>query len=172
MKVILLTDVENLGKVGEITEVASGYARNHLIPKQLARPATPGVLRDQRTRHAIASHRAQQEMAKAQELASKLQGASVIIPARVGSEGRIHGRITNQQVADALDEQIGIEIDRHRITIHDPIRSLGIYTLPVRVVSGLEASITVEVMDLDELAAEAEALAREQLKQQQAASSE
>ncbi len=172
MKVILLADVPKLGTVGQIAEVSSGYARNHLIPKRLARPATSGVLRDQETRHLIAAHRARLEMAKAQAVASKLQGASVIIPARVGSEGRIHGRVTNQQVAEALLEQVNIEIDRHRISILDPIRSLGIFTLPVRIATGLEASITVEVMDLDELAAEAEAMAREQLELQQAAEAE
>ncbi len=169
MKVILLADVPKLGTVGQIAEVAAGYGRNHLIPKKLARPATNGVLRDQHTQYLIESRRAQQAMVEAQAIASRLQGATVIIPARVGSEGRIHGRVTNQQVSEALLEQIGLEVDRHRITILDPIRSLGIYTLPVRVVAGLEASITVEVLDLDELAAEAEEMAREQLQQKLAA---
>ncbi len=144
MKVVLLRDVPNLGQAGEVKEVADGYARNYLIPKGLATPATEGLIRHTaETRQAVEQRRVRQ-LASAREMAARLQGAAVTIRARAGQGDRLYGSITSQQIAEAIAQQLGVEVDRRRIELDAPIRTLG--THPVRVRLGPEIAAQVHVI--------------------------
>ena len=153
MKVVLLANVKNVGRIGDLAEVADGYARNFLIPQSLASLASPSIMRSVEFQQKLERNREIQEQIEAEVLARGLQGAVVVIPAAVGGDNRIHGQITNQQIADAILEQLELEIDRHKIEIDQPLRNLGMVVLPVRITRGLEASITVDVVDAEEYAA-------------------
>ena len=163
MKVVLLANVKNVGRIGDLAEVADGYARNFLIPQSLASPASLKIMRSVEFQKKLERNREIQEQIAAEVLARGLQGAVVVIPAAVGGDNRIHGQITNQQIADAILEQLELKIDRHKIEIDQPLRNLGMTMLPVRITRGLEASITVDIVDAEEYAAaQAEALAAAQ----------
>ena len=161
MKIVLLANVKNVGRIGDLADVADGYARNYLIPQSLASLASPSIIDSVEFKHKLEHNREVQEQLDAEVLARGLQGAMVVVPAAVGAENRIHGQVTNQQIADAIKEQLDLEVDRHKIEIEQPIRTLGITMLPVRIARGLEASISVEIVDAEEFAAEqAEAAAQ------------
>lgn len=164
MKIVLLANVKNVGRIGDLADVADGYARNHLIPRNLASLASPSIMRSVEFQRKLERNREIQDQIEAEVIARGLQGATVVIPAAVGAENRIHGQITNQQIADAILEQLDLEVDRHKIEIDQPIRTLGITVLPIRITRGLEASISVEIIDAEEYAAaqaaEAEAAAK------------
>ena len=163
MKVVLLANVKNVGRIGDLAEVADGFARNFLIPRSLASLASPKIMRSVEFQKKLERNREIQEQIEAEVLAGGLQGAVVVIPAAVGGDNRIHGQITNQQIADAILEQLELKIDRHKIEIDQPLRNLGMTMLPVRITRGLEASITVDIVDAEEYAAaQAEALAAAQ----------
>ena len=153
MKVVLLANVKNVGRIGDLAEVADGYARNFLIPQSLASPASLKIMRSVEFQKKLERNREIQEQIEAEVLAGGLQGAVVVIPAAVGGDNRIHGQITNQQIADAILEQLELKIDRHKIEIDQPLRNLGMTMLPVRITRGLEASITVDIVDAEEYAA-------------------
>ncbi len=176
MQVVLLANVKNVGRIGDLADVADGYARNHLIPQNLASLASPSIMRSVEFQRKLERNREIQEQIEAEVIARGLQGATVVIPAAVGAENRIHGQITNQQIADAILEQLDLEIDRHKIEIDQPIRTLGITMLPVRITRGLEASISVEIIDAEEYAAaqaaEAEAAAKAEAEAKAAAEAE
>ena len=153
MKIVLLANVKNVGRIGDLADVADGYARNYLIPQNLASLASPSIMRSVEFRSKLDRAQEIQDQIDADIIARGLQGATVVIPAAVGAENRIHGQITNQQISDAIKEQLGLEIDRHKIEIDQPIRSLGITMLPVRITRGLEASLSIEIVDAEEYAA-------------------
>ena len=178
MKVVLLAHVKNVGRIGDLADVADGYARNHLIPRNLASLASPSIMRSVEFQRKLERNHEIQEQIEAEVIARGLQGATVVIPAAVGAQNRIHGQITNQQIADAILKQLDLEIDRHKIEIDQPIRTLGITVLPVRITRGLEASISVEIIDAEEYAAaqaaeaEAEAAAKAEEEAKAAAEAE
>ncbi len=157
MKLILLEDVRNVGLIGEITEVPAGYGRNFLIPQGMAQLATQSVLRSAELQQQLKASQERRDRIEAEGQAQALQGVTLTIGARVGARNRLHGEVTNQDVADAIRDEIGVEIDRHKIEIERPIRSLGMFMLPVQIATGLEASITVEILEESELAARLEA---------------
>ncbi len=157
MKLILLEDITNVGQIGEIAEVPDGYGRNFLIPQGMAQLATRSVLRSAELRQQLKASEERRDRIEAEGLAHALQGTTLTIGARVGARNRLHGEVTNQDVSDAIMDEVGIEIDRHKIEIERPIRSLGMFMLPVRIAKGLEASITVEILEESELAARQEA---------------
>ena len=171
MKIVLLANVKNVGRIGDLADVADGYARNHLIPRNLASLASPSIMRSVEFQRKLERNREIQKQIEAEVIARALQGATVVIPAAVGAENRIHGQITNQQIADAILEQLDLEIDRHKIEIDQPIRTLGITVLPVRITRGLEASISVEIIDAEEYAA-AQAAAKAEAEAKAAAEAE
>ncbi|GBD08114.1 50S ribosomal protein L9 [Candidatus Thermoflexus japonica] len=144
MKVVLLRDVPNLGRAGEVKEVADGYARNFLIPKGLATPATEGLIRHAVETRRAAEQRQIRQRSTAQEKAARLQGAAVTIRARAGQGDRLYGAITSQQIAEAIAQQLGVEVDRRRIELEAPIRTLG--THPVKVRLGPEITAQVQVV--------------------------
>lgn len=147
MKIILLQDVENLGKAGDLKEVANGYARNYLLPRRLAAGATAALIAN-RTQRVAAEQRKLEKQAEAnKEQAERLGNVTLTFKARVGSQGRLYGSITSQDIASALREVEHITVDRRMIELPDPIRSLGTFSVPVKIATRLEPKITVNVVD-------------------------
>ena len=155
MKVILAADVEKLGRKGDVVTVADGFGRNYLVPKGLALTASKGSLKQ-----AEQMRRAREEVEKKtkEEAALKVAtlGASpVYISARAGEEGKLFGSVTNADVARAIVEQLGEEIDRRHIRLEDPIRSLGTHQIEVHLHEDVNALVTVEVIAHEEEPTEA-----------------
>ncbi|BDV01205.1 50S ribosomal protein L9 [Thermodesulfomicrobium sp. WS] len=144
MKVILRADVDNLGRLGDIVTVKPGYGRNYLLPQGLASLATPSNLKvfEQERKKLEAKNNALR--AAAQELADKLAAAQVRIEVRVGENDKLYGSVTSTQIAEALAAQ-GIEVDRRKILLAEPIRSLGLYTVEVKLHPEVVATLQVEI---------------------------
>ena len=147
MRVILLQNVEGLGNAGDLKEVANGYARNYLLPSKLAAGATPSLIANRAQRVATEQRRLEKQEAANQAQAERLSSVALTFRAKVGSQGRLYGSITSQDIASALRDAEDITVDRRSIELPDPIRSLGTFTIPVRVTSKLEPKITVNVID-------------------------
>ena len=144
MKVILTKDVDKLGKSGEMKTVADGYATNFLIPRSLAVPAAGGAYRA--WQHDIASRedKRQREREEAEIAATRIGSTTLTMGVKVGEGGKLYGSITAKDIADALARR-GIEIDRHKIELDEPLKSLGTYKVAVRVFSGMTPEVTVVV---------------------------
>lgn len=144
MKVVLLEEVPGLGKTGDTADVAPGYARNFLLPRKLATAATPAAVKEaENLRQAEARRQARTE-ADLAELARKLQGLSVSIKAKTGAEGKLFGSVTTSHIAREL-KQMGYDLDKRRIELTEPIRSVGAYPVTVRIAKDLAPQITVNV---------------------------
>src|SRR6266700_8286371 len=150
MRVILLQDVDGLGKAGDLKDVANGYARNYLLPRQLAAGATPSLVANRKQRIAAEQRKLEKQSEQNRQQAERLGQISLTFKARVGREGRLYGSITSQDVAAGLREAEGITIDRRMIDLPNPIRTLGTFMVPVKVAQKLEPKITVNVVDESE----------------------
>ena len=138
---ILLQDVETLGERGEVIDVAPGYLRNYLAPRRLAQPATPGAIAEAQ-RRAEAAERAQREaVERASENADLLRRTVLTIPHAAGEDGRLFGSVTAQEIVDAIEQARGIEIDRRKVALEQPIRSTGSYMVSVEVHDGVRADV-------------------------------
>ncbi len=144
MKVILTKDVSKLGKSGEMRVVADGYATNFLIPNQLAVPAAGGAYRA--WQHDIASREDKRvrERAEAEIAATRIASTTLTMGVKVGEGGKLYGSITSKDIADALGRR-GIEVDRHKIDLEDPLKTLGTYKVAIKVFTGMTAEVTVVV---------------------------
>ena len=144
MKVILTRDVPKLGKSGEMKTVADGYATNFLIPQKFAVPAAGGAYRA--WQHDIASReeKRQRERAEAEIAATRIASTTLTMGVKVGEGGKLFGRITAQDIADALGRR-GITVDKNKVDLDQPLKSLGTYKVAVRVLSGLTPEVTVVV---------------------------
>ncbi len=147
MKVILLQDVEGLGKAGDLKEVANGYARNYLLPRQLAAGATPALVANRKQRIASEQRRIEKQVEQDRQQAERLGQITLTFRARVGRQGRLYGSITSQDIAAGLRETEGLNIDRRVIDMPEPIRGLGTFQVPIKVASKLQPKITVHVVD-------------------------
>jgi large subunit ribosomal protein L9 len=156
MKVILLHEVPGLGAPGDVKDVAAGYARNYLLPRQLVMPATPSELANLRDRVAAAQRRAQKQRETNETLAQRIAAVTLTFAVRVGRGDRLYGSVTSQNIADALREQEGLVIDRRMIQLRDPLRQLGDFPIGVRVGQGIEPRITVRLVSADELTEQTE----------------
>jgi large subunit ribosomal protein L9 len=148
VKIILKSDVRDLGRSGELVEVKEGYARNYLLPRSLAVPATAGNLKDYQKRIAAAKEREERERAVANTTADQLRGKRITIIHRA-AEGttRLHGSVTAADVADAIGKALGKPIDRRDVDIRQPIRSLGQYQVNVKLMRGLTVPIQLLVAE-------------------------
>ncbi len=146
MKIILLQDVPSLGKAGDLKEVSNGYARNYLLPRQLAAGATPALIANRDQRIAAEKRRKEKQDETNRQQAERLGQVTLTFKAKVGNQGRLYGSITSQDIASALRDAEQIAIDRRTIALPDPIRALGTYTVPVKVAPGLEPKLTVSVI--------------------------
>lgn len=147
MKVILLQDVEGLGKAGDLKEVANGYARNYLLPRHLAAAATPALIANRDQRIAAEQRKLEKQTEENRQRAERLAQVKLTFRARVGREGRLYGSITSQDIAAGLRESEGIVIDRRMIDLQNPIRSTGTFMVPIKIAQKLEPKITVNVID-------------------------
>jgi large subunit ribosomal protein L9 len=154
MKVVFLQNVEGSGQIGEIKEVANGFARNYLLPRRLAAPATPDAIRRGEARAAAEARRQAELDDQARSLAETLT-AHIVITARVGEQGRLYGSVTSGDIADEVAKLAGEEVDRHLLVLEEPIKQLGTYEIPVRLTRNVVAMVTVEVVG-EEAAAEEE----------------
>ena len=127
MKVILQQDVRDHGKKGQMVEVSDGYARNYLLPRKLAVPATADAMNTMKLQEKARQRKMEEEKARARENAGKLESVVVKIAAKAGEGGRLFGSVTNKDISDALREQYNIDIEKSRIIIADPIKSYGSY---------------------------------------------
>ena len=145
MKVILSKDVQGTGKAGEVKDVADGYARNYLIPRKLAIPATSGALQNVEAKKASEQKKAAAEEATARALADRLTSAPVVLTAKVGDQGRLYGSITSGDIAEQLTAYLGQPIDKRRIELDEPIRQLGTFQVTIRLHRTVTAAVKVDV---------------------------
>jgi len=145
MKVLLTRDVDKLGKAGAVKMVADGYARNYLIPHGLAVYASPGALKQAETIRKMEQKRQTQLADEASAIADRLKGVTLKFQARASETGKLYGSITTKQVVDALEKEIGAAIDRRRLDMREPIRSLGLHTIRVHLATDLNPGFDVLV---------------------------
>lgn len=148
MRVILITDVDSVGRMGEIKEIKNGLARNYLIPQKMAIRASRGNIKIWEQKSNIIQKREEGLKAEAQGFASKLDGASVTIPVKVGEDNKLFGSVTSQNISDAL-KAIGLEVSRKNIELDSPIKEIGTHNISVRLFHEVAANITVEVQGYD-----------------------
>jgi large subunit ribosomal protein L9 len=146
VKVILRSDVSDVGKKGDIVEVADGFARNYLVPKGFALKATNGNIQQAGSMRRSRDIRDAKDRGAAEEVAQSLVPKVITVKAKAGAEGRLFGSVTSSDVAAAVQEQTGIELDRRRLHLDEPIKSLGTHQVPTRLHPEVEFAITVEVV--------------------------
>ena len=144
MKVILTKDVEKLGKTGEMKNVADGFAQNFLIPQRLAVPASGGAYRAYQHDIASREEKRKREREDAEIAATRIASTTLTMGVKVGEGGKLYGSINNQDIADALGRR-GIQVDRHKIDLEQPIKALGTYKVAVKVLSGMTPEVTIVV---------------------------
>ncbi len=147
MKVILLKDVKGLGKAGDLVNAKDGYARNFLFPKAVAVEATPVNLKKWEEDKKEEALNKQKELEEAMELKKKIEGLSLKIQGKAGEGGRLFGSITSKDIADNLKSQHNIDIDRRKIELKDPIKSLGAISVDVRVYAELLAKLNINIIE-------------------------
>jgi large subunit ribosomal protein L9 len=145
MDVILRHAVENLGKPGDVVKVKNGYGRNYLLPHNLAYEATPGNLKRIQQERARLEAAEGQRRGAAQDVATKIEQVSLTFSARVGEEGKLFGSVTAADIAQQLEQQ-GFHIEKRQIDLHEPIKSLGVYRVPVRLHADVKPEIRVWVI--------------------------
>jgi len=146
MRIILLKDIEKLGKKNEIKEVAGGYARNFLIPKKLAKPATKKAIEKLEKEKQIAAQKAEKELKRIQEQVAKIDRREIEIPVKVKENEEIYGSITSRKISQTLKKK-GFKIKKHQIKIKEPIKKLGEYPVTISFDHGLEAEIKVSITE-------------------------
>ena len=148
MKVILTSDVKPLGTRGAVVDVKDGYANNYLLPQRLAVIATPGAVKQHEQQQHAKKRKQAEEVANAQDVADKLEGMTLRVNAKAGGNGRLFGTVTNASVAEAIHEQLGVTIDRHKIEMKDGIKALGTYPVEIRLGSNVIAKSAIQVVAL------------------------
>lgn len=147
MKVILLEDVKKVGKKGEIVEVAEAYGRNVLIKKGLGLEGTPQNLNNAKQQLGAKAHKKQVDNDEATVLASQLSKVEVTVPVKMGEGGRVFGSVTGKDISDALKEQVKVDMDKKKIDLKDPIKTLGSHDVIIRVHPEITATIKVHVVE-------------------------
>lgn len=147
MKVIMLADVKGQGKKNDVIEVSDGYAKNFLIPRKLAKAADAQSLNDVKVKEAARLYRIETEKKEAKELAEKLKGILVKIPASSGADGRLYGSVTTKDVSERLQADHGIVIDKRKIVMNDPIKAYGKYSLEAKLYTEVNGTINVLVCE-------------------------
>ena len=149
MKVLLLADVKGQGKKGELVNVSDGYARNFLLPKKLAVVADNAVMNEIKTKEEARLHRIAEEKKAAQENAKKLEGIVLKLYATAGADGRFFGAVSSKEIAEELQRQTGIEVDKRKIELDEPIRAFGAYTLDVKLYPEVDGKLNVVIAQKD-----------------------
>jgi large subunit ribosomal protein L9 len=145
MEIILQEDVDNLGQIGDVVKVRDGYARNYLLPRGLALEANRRNLRVLEHQKRLMAAKKERALSQAQTLSTQLAALNVVVVARAGEEDRLFGSVTNLDIEKALKTQ-GIEVDRRKILLAEPIKQLGTFTVPVQLSGGVKGNVTVQVV--------------------------
>lgn len=145
MKVILIKKVKKLGNPGDIIDASDGYARNYLIPKGLATEATDGNLKELKKKKAAAKKKKDEEIQEAKTLAEKISTYQVTIPTKGGENGRLFGSITSKDIAEALEKQYNVKIDKKKINLSAPIKQTGEFTIEIKVYPEITAKLKVKI---------------------------
>jgi large subunit ribosomal protein L9 len=146
MKLLLRADVDGLGKKGDMVDVADGYARNYLVPKGYALAATPGAEAQAEAMRRTRQIKDSADREAAEEIAARLVALPVTIAAKSGDEGRLFGSVTTAEIATAVAEQAGVELDRKVLSLAEPIKSVGTHSVQVKLHADVEFPVTVEVV--------------------------
>ena len=147
MEIVLLEDVKALGKKGQIVTVNDGYARNFILPKKLGVEATSKTLNDLKLKKANDAKLAAEILAAAKELAAKLDESKVTLSIKAGEGGRAFGSVSNKEISKAITDQLGLEIDKKKIVLNDPIKSIGSFEVPIKLHKDVTARLAVTVVD-------------------------
>ena len=148
MKVILTQDVKGSGRKGELVNVSDGYANNFLLKRGLAIPATPQALNELKNREAAAAHRLEEEKKAAQAAAKELEGKTVKLFARGGAGGKLFGSVSTKEIAEAIQKELGVELDKRKISLDAEIKAFGTYELKAKL--GYEVTGTIYVLVVEE----------------------
>lgn len=146
MKVILLQDVKNLGKKGDVVDVADGYGQNFLLPRRLAATATEGAMKAKKREDDAHKARLKREKEQAQELARKLEQTEVTLAVRAGEGGKLFGSVTSKDVAAAIVKQTGITVEKKNIQLSGPIKSLGKHSVTLKLYPKVSANLTLDIV--------------------------
>jgi len=147
MKVILLQDVKGLGKKGEVINASDGYARNFLFPKKVAAEATEGNMKTLKEQKTSQEMKKQQEIEEAKDLAKKIEKSPIEITAKAGDGGRLFGSVTSKDLAEALEKQYKIKIDKRKIVLPEPIRELGVRHIEIKIHPGVVGKLKVSIKE-------------------------
>ena len=147
MKVILTQDIRGKGKRGQMIEVSDGYARNYLLPKKLAQEANADNLNTMRMNDKATQERQARERAEALEISKKMKDFTVTVTAKGGGAGRLFGSVTNTEIADALEQQQSIKLDKRKIVLDEPIKTTGVYTVKCKLGYEITGDLKVEVKE-------------------------
>ena len=147
MKVILTQDVRGQGKRGQMIEVSDGYARNFLLPRKLAQEATADNINTMRMNDKATQERLAKERAEALELRNRMKDMTVVVTAKGGGAGRLFGSVTNTEVSEALAKQAGVQLDKRKIVLDEPIKSVGVYTVKCKLGYEINAELKIEVKE-------------------------
>ena len=145
MKVILLKDIKGTGKKDQILEISDGYARNYLLPRKLAREATAEALNSVERAKSADKHREEVRRQEAEKMARDLKGKVIQLSVRGGENGKIYGSVTNDQIAAAMKEQLGIEVDKRKIEVEEPIKNAGQAFFNLKLLAGVSTRLIVNV---------------------------
>jgi len=148
MRVILSKDVKDLGKNGQVVNVAEGYARNFLFPRKLAVPADTGAIKNLETKKKIVELKIEHQIQEAKEIAERLKDTKVTISAKTGAGTKLYGSVTTQDIADALLKQCSIKVDKRTVHTAEPIKSIGTHQASIKLHHDISVTITVEVVPL------------------------
>lgn len=149
MKVILTVDVKGIGKKGQIVDVADGYGRNFLLKKKQAVLATDGGIREAAVHQEKANEKQAALLGEAKALAALLEGKEFILHEKVGTEKRLFGAVTTQEICDLVNRQLGLSLDKKKFELKDPIKHLGVYDCRIKVYAGVNASIKIQVKEAE-----------------------
>ena len=147
MEIVLLEDVKALGKKGQIVTVNDGYARNFILPQKLGVEATSKNLNDLKLKKANDAKLAAEILAAAKELAAKLDESKVTLSIKAGEGGRAFGSVSNKEISKAITAQLGLEIDKKKIVLNDPIKSIGSFEVPIKLHKDVTARLAVKVVE-------------------------
>lgn len=145
MDIILVQDVKSLGKKGEIVKVSDGYARNFILPKKLGLEATAKNLNDLKLQKAAQAKLEKEQLEAAQALGAKLEGSSVVLRIKTGENGRVFGSVSVKEIAEAIKEQLKLDIDKKKISLAVPIRNEGTFSATVKLHPQVTSELTVKV---------------------------
>lgn len=145
MKVILLKDVKDLGKKDEIVNVSDGYGQNFLIPRKMAKVATEGSINEAKDKKRAQEEKKARELDNAKKLAADLSEKQVTVKAKMGENGRLFGAVSSKDISDSIKEQLGLDIDKKKIELNEPIKSQGTFEVGLKIYAGISAKMKVIV---------------------------